>query len=67
MCDGYNNLTMSTIHQHHNQMTKKNEISYQKTATQIDLMLPADLKEFALKALDLCKDVRKYTNEKRYT
>lgn len=41
-------------------MTKKNELSESKIKTQIEVMLPVDMRDHAFKALEHCKTVRKY-------
>lgn len=40
-------------------LSKKNEISGPKTLSQIENLLPEELKEFSLKAFEACKDVQK--------
>lgn len=40
-------------------MTKKKDFNEAKIKTQVDLMLPAEMKEHALKAWEACKGVRK--------
>lgn len=40
-------------------LSKKNEISTQKTLSQIENLLPTELKEFSLKVFEACKDVQK--------
>lgn len=40
-------------------MTKKNEISAQKTLSQIESVLPVEVKEHSLKVFEACKDVQK--------
>jgi hypothetical protein len=40
-------------------MTKKGEISVSKTTSQIEAMLPPEMKQPAKEALQACKDVRK--------
>lgn len=47
------------------QMTKKNELSLQKALSQVDIMLPVDMREPARAAIEQCKDVRKYLNTTR--
>lgn len=39
-------------------MTKKGEISLQKTLNQMEVMAPADIKDAVISAINSCKDVR---------
>lgn len=39
-------------------LSKKNEVSYQKTQSQIQNLLPTEMKELSLKILDHCKSVQ---------
>lgn len=40
-------------------MTKKNEISLEKTIKQLESMLPPDMKKVVIEAVVACKEVRK--------
>lgn len=40
-------------------LTKKGDIDVKKTTTQIDSVLPPELREHAKKTLEFCKDVSK--------
>lgn len=41
-------------------VTKKKEISLEKTINQMEVMLPLDMKDKAVEAIRACKDVRKF-------
>lgn len=43
-------------------VTKKNELSPEKTIKQLEIMAPPELKDLAIQAVNKCKDVRKYLN-----
>nr|AWC08433.1 odorant-binding protein 22 [Bradysia odoriphaga] len=40
-------------------ITRKNEISLEKTIKQLESMLPPDIKQLAIETVTLCKDVQK--------